>query len=100
MANLQAENLNLSEKLRIAEEKACRHEQALKEAEEEINNQKSILREAQMTIHLHQQDILDWMALSEWYQLRCLQCSEVLGQAMAFLQGFPSEITAWPSGQA
>lgn len=83
----------------MAEDEASRHEHAASEAKEEIKDQKSILSEAQMTIHLHQQDILNWMALCEWYQIRCLQCSNVLGQMMAFLQGSTSEITTWPSSQ-
>ncbi|KAJ5235424.1 uncharacterized protein N7469_004592 [Penicillium citrinum] len=66
MAQLRAENLSLTEKLRLSEEKAHRKEQEAIEAEDEIRSQNSVIREAQMTIHLHQQDILNWMALCEW----------------------------------
>lgn len=65
IAQLQAENLGLAEKLRMAEEKAHRNEQAAIEAKDEIDSQRSIIREAQMAIHLHQQDILNWMSLCE-----------------------------------
>lgn len=43
---LQAENLGLAEKLRLAKEKAHRNEQATIEAKDEIDSQKSIIREA------------------------------------------------------
>jgi hypothetical protein len=53
-----------------------------------------------MTIHLHQQDILNWMALYEWYQVRCLQCSNVLSQMSSFLQGTSVEDTTLAPPQA
>ncbi|CAG8898481.1 unnamed protein product [Penicillium egyptiacum] len=64
---------------------------AATQAEAKIKDQNSIIQEAQMTIHLHQQDILNWMAVAEWYQTKCFQCSSVLGQMMAFLQDTTSE---------
>jgi hypothetical protein len=100
---LQAENLGLAEKLRLAEEKAHRNEQAAIEANDEINSQRSMIREAQMAIDRHEQDILNWMSLCEWYQAKCLQCSNVLGQMMAFLQGTTpttSEVVTWPTTQS
>ena len=45
-----------------------------------------------MTIQLHQQDILNWMAVAKWYQTKYFQCSNVLGQMMAFLQDTTSEL--------
>lgn len=102
IAQLQAENLSLAEKLRLAEEKAHQNEQAAVQAKEEINSQRSIIREAQTAIHLHQQDISSLMSLCEWYQAKCLQCSTVLGQMMAFLQATtpttPQEVP-WPTTQ-
>ncbi|KAJ5328739.1 hypothetical protein N7452_009129 [Penicillium brevicompactum] len=91
VAHMQAENLSLADKLRAAEDKAFRYEEAATEAEAEIKDQNSIIREAQMTIHIHQQDILNWMAVAEWYQMKCFQCSNVLGQMMAFLQDTTSK---------
>lgn len=90
---LRVENLALVEKLNIAEERASRNENAAREAQMEVGVQRSTIKEAQMTVYLYQQDILSWMALSEWYQIRCLQCSDVLGQMINFLQGTPSETT-------
>jgi hypothetical protein len=83
---MQVENLSLVEKLRLAEDKASRHEEAATQAEDKIKDQDCVIREAQMTIHLHQQDISDWMAIAEWYQTKCFQCSNVLGQMIGFLQ--------------
>lgn len=100
MAQLRAENLSLTEKLRLSEEKAHRKEQEAIEAEDEIRSQNSVIREAQMTIHLHQQDILNWMALCEWYQVRCLHCSNVLSQMTSFLQGTSVEDTTLAPSQA
>ncbi|KAK4943955.1 hypothetical protein LTR66_014550 [Elasticomyces elasticus] len=91
VAHMEAENLSLADKLRAAEDKAFRYEEAATEAEAEIKDQNSIIREAQMTIHIHQQDILNWMAVAEWYQMKCFQCSNVLGQMMAFLQDTTSK---------
>jgi hypothetical protein len=88
--------LSLKQKLKIAEEKACRNEIAAREAQLEVGVQSSTIKEAQMTIYLYQQDILSWKALSEWYQIRCLQCSDFLGQVMNYLQGTPSETTYIP----
>lgn len=56
-----------------------------------------------MAVHRHQQDIFNWMALCEWYQAKCLQCSSMLGQMSAFLQGtMPtmSEDVPWPTIQS
>jgi hypothetical protein len=83
---MQAENESLAEKLKIAQDKAFHYKEAATQAEAEIKDQESIIREAQMTIHIHQQDISNWMAVAEWYQMKCFQCSNVLGQMMAFLQ--------------
>jgi hypothetical protein len=83
---MQAENASLAEKLRVVQDKALQYEEAATQAEAEIKDQKSIIREAQMTIHIHQQEISNWMAIAEWYQIKCSQCSNVLGQMMAFLQ--------------
>jgi hypothetical protein len=91
VAHMQAENLSLAEKLRVAEDKAFRYEEAATQAEAEIKDQNSIIREAQMTIHIHQQDISNWMAVAEWYQMKCFQCSNVLGQMTAFLQDTTSK---------
>lgn len=79
--------------MRIAKNKASRYEKAAREAEEEIKDQKSIISQGEMTVHIQQQDILKWIALTEWYQSRCLQCSDILGQMMAFLQENPTELT-------
>lgn len=88
---MRAENLSLVEKLRASEDKASRYEEAATQAEAEIKDKNSIIQEAQTTIHLHQQDISNWMAVAEWYQTKCFQCSNVLGQMMAFLQDTTSE---------
>ena len=85
LARLQAENLNLTERLRLIESKAIHYEQATRDAEKEIKNQRSTIREATVTIDRQQQEISNWIALSEWYQTRSLQCSDVLGQMMVFL---------------
>lgn len=92
ISKLQIDNLNLTEELKIAEEKGLRHEQAEIEADAEVQDQKRTIREAQMTIHLHQQDILNWMAVAKWYQTRCLQSSDILGQMVAFLRGAPEGV--------
>jgi chromosome segregation ATPase len=92
VARIQVENLSLEEKLKAAEAKASRFEEAIKQAEAEIKGRNSTIQEAQMTIQLHQQDILNWMAVAEWYQTKCFQCSNVLGQMMAFLQDTTSEL--------
>ncbi|KAJ5649192.1 uncharacterized protein N7484_002915 [Penicillium longicatenatum] len=76
ISKLLAENLDLAEKLRRVQDEASRHENAALEGEEEIRDQKSVIREAQMTVHLQQQDILKWMATSEWYRARCLKVSD------------------------
>jgi hypothetical protein len=103
IAQLQAENLSLAEKLRLAEEEAHRNEQAAIEANDKINSQRSIIEESQMAIHRHEQDIMSWMSLCEWYQTKCLQCSSVLEQMIAFLQGTmpaASEVGTWPTTQS
>ncbi|CAP80015.1 hypothetical protein PCH_Pc12g03880 [Penicillium rubens Wisconsin 54-1255] len=92
VTRIQSENLSLVEKLRAAEAKASRFEEAVRQAEAEIKGRNSTIQEAQMTIQLHQQDILNWMAVAEWYQTKCFQCSNVLGQMMAFLQDTTSEL--------
>ncbi|KAE8349462.1 hypothetical protein BDV28DRAFT_160461 [Aspergillus coremiiformis] len=74
LAHLQAENLCLTEKLRLVENKKYLSEQATIEVEEEIKSQTS-------------QEIFKWMDICEWYQARCLHCSTILGQMTAFLQG-------------
>lgn len=78
--------------LKRAEDEACRYENAAREAEAEIRDQMSIVKEAQTRIQFHQENVMNWMALSEWYRARCLQCSDSLGHIMAFLQQNPSEI--------
>lgn len=88
---MRAENLSLVEKLRASEDKASRYEEAATQAEAEIKDRNSIIQEAQTTIHLHQQDISNWMAVAEWYQSKCFQCSNMLGQMMAFLQDTTSD---------
>lgn len=88
---MRAENLSLAEKLRASEDKASRYEEAAAQAEAEIKDQNSIIQEAQTTIYLHQQDISNWMAVAEWYQTKCFQCSNMLGQMMAFLQDTTSD---------
>lgn len=102
IAQLRAENLSLSEKLRVAEEETNRYEQAVTEAKDKINCQRSIIEESQIAIHRHEQDILNWMSLCEWYQTKCLQCSSMLGQMSAFLQSTmpaASEVGTWPTTQ-
>lgn len=102
IAKLQVENFGLAEKLRLAEEKAHENELAVVEAKDEINSQRSIIEEAQMAIHRHEQDMLNLRSLCEWYQSKCLQCSSVLGQMMTLLQGTTdptSEIGTWPTTQ-
>lgn len=61
-------------------------------AQDEVQIQKSIIREAQMTIHLHQQDIQHWMGLADYYQISCLRCSDALSQMISFAQGVKSEV--------
>ncbi|CAG8178690.1 unnamed protein product [Penicillium nalgiovense] len=92
VARIQVENLSLEEKLKAAEAKVSRFEEVVRQAEAEIKGRNSTIQEAQMTIQLHQQDILNWMAVAEWYQTKCFQCSNVLGQMMAFLQDTTSEL--------
>lgn len=92
IAQLQAENRNLTDKLRSTEEKAYRGEQAVIQAEDEIESQRSTIQELQTTVQFHQQNTLNWMALCEWYEMRGLQCSNVLGHLMAFMQGNSSEL--------
>jgi hypothetical protein len=41
----------------VVQDKAFHYEEAATQAEAEIKDQKSIIREAQLTIHHHQQDI-------------------------------------------
>ncbi|KAJ5883446.1 uncharacterized protein N7473_010332 [Penicillium subrubescens] len=87
IAQLQVENISLAGKLRVAEEEAHRYEQAVTEANDKINCQRSVIEESRIAIQRHEQDILNWMSLCEWYQTKCLQCSSVLDQMSAFLQG-------------
>lgn len=63
------------------------------EAEDEVQVQKSIIREAQMTIHLHQQDIQHWMEVANCYQVSCIRCSDALGQMISYAQGVKSEVS-------
>ncbi|KAJ5660892.1 uncharacterized protein N7484_000264 [Penicillium longicatenatum] len=93
IASLQAKNLNLTERLRSAENEASYHEASARDAQKEIGNQRSIIQEATMTIDRQQQEISNWIALSEWYQTRSIQCSDALGQLMVFLQGATPENT-------
>ena len=95
ITQLQAENLNLTEKLRSTEDKAYCGEQAVIQAEDEIKSQRHTIQELQMTVHVQQQDLLNWMALCEWYEVRSLQCSDVLCQLMAFMQGDSSTLSCF-----
>lgn len=95
IAQLQAENLNLTEKLRSIEDKAYRGEQAAIQAADEIESQRHTIQELQMTVHVQKQDLLNWMALCEWYEVRSLQCSDVLRQLMAFMQGDSSTLSCF-----
>ncbi|KAA8647900.1 uncharacterized protein ATNIH1004_002326 [Aspergillus tanneri] len=89
---VMAEKFQLIQKLEQVEKDKAALELAKAEAEDEIQVQKSIIREAQMTIHLHQQDIQHWMTVAEYYQSSCMQCSEALGQLIAFAQGISTEL--------
>ncbi|KAJ5641204.1 hypothetical protein N7490_005204 [Penicillium lividum] len=89
------ENLNLTERLELAEAKASHFEQTAKESGREIQIQKGIIEEAETTINRQKEETLSWMALSQWYQARSLQCSDVLGQMMMFLQGTMTELPEW-----
>lgn len=87
LQDLQEENAMLIDKLEQAKKHSA--EQA-----DEIQLLKSIIREAQVTIDLHQQDLQQWISVAKYYQQSCFQCSDVLGQAITFLQGLKSEIPA------
>ena len=57
ISQLKNKNSCLLEMLENIKKDKVRLEQVNLEAEDEVQVQKSIIREAQMTIHLHQQDI-------------------------------------------
>lgn len=92
LSQLKNENSCLLEMLENIKRDKARLEQANSEAEDEVQVQKSIIREAQMTIHLHQQDIQHWMGVANCYQMSCIQCSDALGQMITFTQGVKSEV--------
>ncbi|KAL4888216.1 hypothetical protein BDV59DRAFT_196628 [Aspergillus ambiguus] len=95
---LQEDNSRLEEEVKQLRKANEALVSAKCEAEDEVQTQKSIIREAQMTIHLHQQDIQSWMAVAECYQMSCIRCSDALGQIIAFAQGVQSEIPTLPTG--
>ena len=91
---LKNENAYLLEQLENIKKDKARLELANSETEDEVQVQKSIIREAQMTIHLHQQDIQHWMGLADYYQVSCIRCSDALGKMIAFAQNVKSEVPA------
>ncbi|KAK5718223.1 hypothetical protein LTS12_027704, partial [Elasticomyces elasticus] len=68
ISQLKNENSGLLEMLENIKRDKARLEQANSEVEDEVQVQNSIIREAQMTIHLHQQDIQHWMGVAGCYQ--------------------------------
>lgn len=94
ISQLKNENSCLLEMLENIKRDKARLEQANSEVEDEVQVQKSIIREAQMTIHLHQQDIQHWMGVAGGYQLTYIRCSDALGQMITFAQGVKSEVLA------
>lgn len=75
------------EKLKVVEEQNLLQESAIESAKAEIQDQRSIIEEDQKTIALFQESCQRWMELTEYYQLKCSQCSNALGQIVQFLQG-------------
>lgn len=94
ISQLKNKNSCLLEMLENIKKDKVRLEQVNLEAEDEVQVQKSIIREAQMTIHLHQQDIQHWMTVADCYQESCIRCSDALGQLITFAQGVKSEVPA------
>lgn len=70
---------------------------AVAEAKGEAQVRKSIIRDAEMAIHLHQQDIQNWMAVAEVYQTSSIQSSDALGKIIAFVQEVTHEVPALSS---
>lgn len=89
--NLKSDNISLTERLRIAEEQVSLQENALINANAEIQDQRSIIEQSQRIIDLHQENCQKWIELSEYYQLKCSQSANFLSQMVVFLQGNTSD---------
>ncbi|KAJ5946394.1 hypothetical protein N7454_003233 [Penicillium verhagenii] len=99
ITKLKTENLSLTERLRSSEAKASLFEQRAKDAQSEIQTQKAIIEEAEITIEEQKKQTLSWIALSEWYQTRSIHCSDMLGQMMMYLQGTTPNLSEWHLSQ-
>jgi hypothetical protein len=82
-----------------AEDQITGYIEAIGKAESEIENQKSVLNEAQMIIHHYQQEIQQWIEIAESFQSRCLRGSDYLVQLIGFLQGTCSDHLAASSSE-
>lgn len=91
------ENSRLCEELEHVKKDIAALKLAKADRDDEVQVQKSTIREAQMTIHLHQQDIQKWMAVAEVYQTSCIRCSGALEQLITFAQRVQSEVPALSS---
>lgn len=91
---LKDENARLSRDLENAKKDMAALKLAKAEMDDEVQVQKSIIREAQMAIYLHQQDIQKWIAVAEVYQANCIRCTDALEQLITFAQGVKSEVPA------
>ena len=89
MEVLEAENNQLREELEKTRQAVIFQQKAREEAEAKLSQQETAIREAQMAIYLYEQDIDSLLNVAEWYQLKCVQSSEVLDQVKGFLQNAP-----------
>ena len=89
---LKDENSVLARELEQAKKDMEALKLASSEAENEIEAQKSINRETQITINLHEQEIRNWKAVAKVYQTSCIRCSDALGQIIVFAQELKSAV--------
>ncbi|RDH26988.1 hypothetical protein BDQ94DRAFT_164024 [Aspergillus welwitschiae] len=87
---LQRENAELTQILANWMERVSSLQDEKTVAEEKICVQESTITEAQQTISHLQQDVQQWVAVAEYYQLRCMHCSEALKQTIISLQALES----------
>lgn len=90
MQTLQRENAELTQILANWMEQVASLQDEKIFAEEKICVQESTITEAQQTISDLQQDVQQWVAVAEYYQLRCMHCSEALKQTIISLQALES----------
>ncbi|PWY96028.1 hypothetical protein BO94DRAFT_542106 [Aspergillus sclerotioniger CBS 115572] len=87
---LQQNNADLTQELEDIKKQVASLQDDKRIAEEKILTHESSITEAQVTIHLLQQDVQQWMAAAEYYQFSCIRCSEALKETILSLQELDS----------